>query len=199
MAAEPEYSKNSNACEQKEEERLREPILACLICHKCSELAREPHVVIECLHRFCLECIRPRIQLGSGSNCCPCCNTRVGPDPFHSGQIKFDAGLNELSMRLFPHEGDAQIMAARRERLEQEKTARPVFSRKHSAVNTNLSENNDFNVQMALKRNCNGLSRNEQKLRIDKKEKGVNLLPPRQNVDAKSSSNKKVKNSETSI
>ncbi|KAL7549025.1 hypothetical protein ACHAWF_012291 [Thalassiosira exigua] len=77
-----------------------------LICSLCKGYFRDPHTVADCLHTFCRSCLI--LFFRQGMRCCPTCNTRLGPDPFHtsisiqSREVIPDRTLQEVVDKIFP-------------------------------------------------------------------------------------------------
>jgi len=77
-----------------------------LICSLCKGYFRDPCTVVDCLHTFCRSCLI--LFFRQGMRCCPTCNTRLGPDPFHtsisiqSREVIPDRALQEVVNKIFP-------------------------------------------------------------------------------------------------
>ncbi|KAL3809421.1 hypothetical protein ACHAXA_005522 [Cyclostephanos tholiformis] len=77
-----------------------------LICSLCEGYFRDPYTVADCLHTFCRSCLI--LFFRQGMRCCPTCNTRLGPDPFHTSisihnrEVMPDRTLQEIVHKIFP-------------------------------------------------------------------------------------------------
>lgn len=77
-----------------------------LICSLCRGYFRDPYTVADCLHTFCRSCLI--LFFRQGMRCCPTCNTRLGPDPFHTSisiqcrEVIPDRTLQEVVNKIFP-------------------------------------------------------------------------------------------------
>ncbi|KAL3793990.1 hypothetical protein ACHAW5_008165 [Stephanodiscus triporus] len=67
---------------------------------------RDPYTVADCLHTFCRSCLI--LFFRQGMRCCPTCDTRLGPDPFHTSisihvrEVMPDRTLQEIVHKIFP-------------------------------------------------------------------------------------------------
>ncbi|KAJ7514094.1 hypothetical protein O6H91_23G027500 [Diphasiastrum complanatum] len=75
------------------------PLVACLTCPLCDNLFRDATTISECLHTFCEECIRERLN-DDEINECPICNAFLGCLPLE--KLRVDNQLREVKAKLFP-------------------------------------------------------------------------------------------------
>ncbi|KAJ7297552.1 hypothetical protein O6H91_Y049000 [Diphasiastrum complanatum] len=75
------------------------PLVARLTCPLCNNLFREATTISECLHTFCEECIRERLN-DDEMNSCPMCNACLGCLPLE--KLRADNQLREVRAKLFP-------------------------------------------------------------------------------------------------